>query len=107
MAQLRRDYEQFRALSSEVLMVVPNGPKMIERYLKAHATPYPILSDKGARVAAQYGIELRGAIILPVYPPSVFLVDRAGKIRYVNYQSSYILEPDLREPQAVLAQLAA
>jgi len=105
MAQLRRDYDQFRALSCEVLMVVPNGPKMIERYLKAHATPYPILSDKGARVAAQYGIDTRGTVILSVFPPRVFLVDRAGEIRYVNYQSSYIMEPDHREPQAVLAQL--
>jgi len=35
--------------------------------------------------------------------PSVFLVDREGKIAYVHYAETLISEPDNREPLAVLA----
>jgi len=38
--------------------------------------------------------------------PSVFLVDRGGRIRYAHYASSLIAEPDNREPLAVLEAMA-
>jgi peroxiredoxin len=105
MAQLRHDYSKFKALNTEVLMVVPNGPRLIEKHIKVNATPYPILSDKGAKVAAQYFIDTRRAVRLDFFPPSVFLVDQMGKILYTDYLTSYIMEPDNQEPLAVLTQL--
>jgi peroxiredoxin len=106
MAQLRHDYPQFQALNCAVLVVVPNGPRSIARYVEQHRTPYPILSDKGARVAAQYGIDTRHLLRMSIFTPTVLLVDQAGVIRYSNYQSSYIQEPDNRQPLGVLAGLA-
>ena len=105
MAQLRRDYEQFKALDTEVMVVVPNGPKSIERYVKSHATPYPILSDKGAMVADGYGIKAKNVVLMSAFTPTVFLVDRAGTIRYTNYSTSYIKEPDNNEPLGVLERM--
>jgi peroxiredoxin len=107
MAQLRHDYPKFQALNTEVLVLVPNGPKLIGRYAASHNNPYPILSDKGARVAEQYGIKIRSAVLIQAFTPSVFLVDQSGAIRYLSYQSSYIQEPDNSEPLAVLEQMAA
>jgi peroxiredoxin len=109
MAQLRHDYPAFRELNTEVLVVVPNGPAMISRYVKSHAPPYPILSDKGALVAERYGIGARKARIidLATFKPGVFLVNQAGRLLYTNYLTSYIQEPDNQEPLAVLAGLAA
>lgn len=106
MAQLRQDYAKFQDLHSEVLVIVPNGPKLIERYARRTATPYPILSDKGARVAEQYGIKTRRLVQVSAFTPSVFLVDRMGSIQYTNYSTSYIKEPDNGEPLAVLARLS-
>jgi peroxiredoxin len=103
MAQLRHDYPKFSALKSEILVVVPNGPKMIERYVKNHATPYPILSDKGSRVAEQYAIGRIDAVVFTALMPSVFLIDQTGRIIYTNYLNSYIKEPDNHEPLAMLA----
>jgi peroxiredoxin len=109
MAQLRHDYQEFRAFNTEVFVIVPNGPKMIARYAGSNATPYPILSDKGAKVAEGYGIGTRqGPLIrIATFKPGVFLVDTTGRIVYINYLTSYIKEPDNREPLAVLAELVA
>ncbi len=106
MAQLRHDHPKFKAMHTEIMVIVPNGPKMIERHVNSNATPYLILSDKGARVAEQYGVEMRNAVLLRAFAPAVFLMDRTGRIRYTNYLTSYVKEPDNQEPLTVLAQLA-
>ena len=104
MTQLRHDYPKFQALHAEVLVMVPNGPKMIEKYIRDHAVPYPILSDKGAVAAAQY-MQVKKFFVLGT--PSVFLVDKTGRIAYAHYASSLLAEPGNQEPLAVLGQLAA
>lgn len=109
MVQLRHDYDKFTSLNSEVLVLVTNGPKLIERYVTANSIPYPILADKNGLAAAQYGITIRSTILPGVrqlFKPSVFLVDRSGIIRYSNYLKSYIQEPDNAEPLAILQGMA-
>ena len=105
MAQLRHDYPKFKALDTEVLVIIPNGPKMIARYIHSNNPPYPILSDKGARVAEQYHIDTKHILRLSAFTPTVLLVDRTGMIRYTNYQTSYVQEPDNNEPLSVLAHM--
>mgnify|MGYP001769635351 CR=1 FL=1 len=105
MAQLRCDYQQFKASNAEVLVIVPNGSKMIRRFVDITRTPYPIWSDKGAKVAAQYGIDTRQLVLLQAFAPTVMVVDPSGVLRYTSYGSSYIQEPDNRDPLAVLGQL--
>ena len=104
MAQLRHDYEQFCSLNAEVLVMVPNGPFMIRDYVKLTSNPYPILSDKGSRVAGQY-FQVKHFVKLGT--PTVFLVDRQGTIRYAHYASSLLEEPDSEEPKAILADMGS
>jgi peroxiredoxin len=99
MAQLRHDYPRFKQLNAEILVMVPNGPRMIAGYLKAHPAPYPILTDKGAKVAGHY---LQTKQFFSLGTPSVFLVDKTGRIRYAHYARLMIEEPDNEEPLAVL-----
>lgn len=107
MAQLRHDYQKFKAFGTEVLVITPNGPMMIARHVREHGTPYPILSDTGAKVAEQYLVRMqRVGPFFKVFPPSVFLVDQTGKIGYAAYLSSLTAEPDNREALAVLAKMA-
>lgn len=103
MAQLRHDYQKFTALDTEVLVVVPNGPKLIERHINKHETPYPILSDKGSKAAAQY---FQVKQFFSAGTPTVLLIDKTGKIRYAHYATSLIEEPDNEEPLAVLKEMA-
>ncbi len=109
MAQLRHDYQKFSDLNTQVLVMVPNGPKMIEKNVVTNAVPYPILTDKNELTAAQYGINIHNTILpgaRQLFKPGVFLVDRSGIIRYCKYLKSYIQEPDNHEPLAVLAGMA-
>jgi peroxiredoxin len=106
MAQLRHDYEKFRAADTDVLVIVPNGRKMIEKHVQENKPPYRIVSDKGGTVAKQYGIEPKSLPFLTAFKPAVFLVDKSGTLLYTNYTSSYVAEPDNRQPLAVLAQTA-
>ena len=103
MTQLRHDYAKIQALKGEVLVMVPNGPKMIARYLNSHDIPYPILADKGSKVAGQY---FQTKHFFSFGTPTVFVVDKTGVIRYAYYASSLIEEPGTKEPLTVLAQLA-
>jgi peroxiredoxin len=104
MAQLRHDYAKFTALNAEILVIVPNGPFMINRYLKNHPILYPILIDKGSQVAAQY-FQVKRFFVIGT--PTVFVVDQQGKIAYAHYADSVIEEPGNHKPLAVLAKLAA
>jgi peroxiredoxin len=103
MAQLRRDHPQFEDLNTAILVMIPNGPRTIERYLRANPMPYPILTDKRAEVAGQY---LQVKQFLSLGTPCVFLVDRTGRIRYTHYAKSMIQEPDNREVLTVLEGLS-
>ena len=107
MAQLRHDYETFRALNTEVLVMVPNGPRSIAKHTDRYAPPYPVLSDKGSLVARQYRITIRQAplIKVAVMTVSTFLIDRTGVIRYAYYPKSYIEEPANEPPLAILSHI--
>lgn len=101
MTQLRHDYQKFKALNTEVLVMVPNGPKLIGMYVHQNHTPYPILSDKGSKVAELY-FQIKKFYV--VGTPTVFLVNNMGQICYAYYSTSLIEEPDNRVPLAVLAR---
>jgi len=103
MAQLRHDYSKFEAFNCEVLVMVPNGPRMIERYLRETQTPYPILTDKGSQVASVY-MQLKR--LFKIGSPTVILVNRQGKVAYAHYAASLIEEPDNNEALTALAKLS-
>ena len=102
MAQLCHDYSKFQALNTEIVVMVPNGPFMINRYLKNNPTPYIILSDKGSKVAAKY-FQIKQ--FFAIGTPSVFIVDQRGKIVYTHYAKSVKEVPVSDEPLAVLNEL--
>ena len=89
-------------LNTKILVMVPNGPKMIEKYIQKNNTPYLILSDKGLKVAAQY---FQVKKFFSVGTPTVFLVSPKGEILYTYYGKSVREEPKNDEPFAVLQKL--
>jgi peroxiredoxin len=103
MAQLRRDYDKFQALNTEIIVMVPNGPFMIKRYLKQNPTPHLILTDKGLKVARQY---FQVKQFFAIGTPTVFVVDQNLKILYAYYAKSALEEPANDEPLAVLKYLS-
>lgn len=98
---MRHDYEKFRSADTDVLVIVPNGRKMLEKHVQEHNPAYRILSDRGAGVARQYGVQPKSFPFLTALKPAVFLVGKSGKVLYTNYTASYVAEPDNREPLAL------
>jgi peroxiredoxin len=103
MAQLRHDYEKFQNLNTEILVMVPNGPFMINRYLDQNPTPYKILTDKGSKVAGQY---FQVKQFFAIGTPTIFVVDKNQEIKYVYYAKSALEEPNNEEPLAIIRQLS-
>jgi peroxiredoxin len=104
-AQLRHEYEQFRATNTEVLVMAPNRPASIAKYLNAHPTPFPILSDPGAQIAELYGIEAIHAPFMTMFIGAMFAVDRSGRIRFADYSVPLVSRPDESRALAVLSAL--
>ncbi len=103
MAQLRHDIEKFNAYNTEIMIVVPNGPFMINRYLNIHPSPLTILTDKGAKVAAQF-FQVKQFFVIGT--PTIFVIDQTGKIAYAYYAKSAREEPGNEGPLAALSKLA-
>ncbi len=102
MAQLRQDYQKFVDMNTEILVMVPNGLKMIDKHILKNNTPYHILSDKSLKVAAQY---FQVKKFFAVGTPTVFLVNQKGEILYTFYGKSVQEEPKNDEPLAILQKL--
>jgi peroxiredoxin len=105
-AQLRHEYPQIQATNTEVLVLAPNKPASLAKYVAAHPTPFPLLSDAGADVAERYGIEALHLPFLPLFVGALFVVDRGGRVRYADYAVPLVARPDERAALAVLAGLA-
>jgi peroxiredoxin len=103
MAQLRHDIEKFNALNTEIMILVPNGPFMIKRYLSKNPTNFTILTDKGANVAAKY---FQVKQFFAIGTPTVFVLDQTGRIAYAYYAKSALEEPGNEGPLAALSALS-
>lgn len=102
MVQLQHDQEKFSAHNTQIVVIVPNGPFMIKRYLKRNPLPYIILTDRGGQVAKLYK-QSRPLNLVGI--PLVILIEQGGTIAYAHYAKSLIAEPDNNEPLAVLAKI--
>ena len=102
MAQLCRDQARFDAVGTSVLVLVPNGPNLLGRTLPEIQPTYPVLMDKGSKVAAVYsGITqnwLNGT-------PMAFIVDKQGVVRFARVLESQSDELDNEEILTYLAGL--
>jgi peroxiredoxin len=75
---------------------------MIEKHIHQNNTPYRILSDKRSRMAAQY-FQVKKFFALGT--PTVFLVNKEGRIIYTHYANSPMEEPDNSLPLEILKEL--
>ncbi|MBP8666173.1 MAG: redoxin domain-containing protein [Smithella sp.] len=86
MAQLRRDYDSFATLNTEILVAGPETPETFRDYWKKHDLPFVGLPDPEHRVLKLYGQEVK--LFKLGRLPAQMLIDRAGKVRFVHYGHS-------------------
>mgnify|MGYP003386323247 CR=1 FL=1 len=86
--------------------MAPNKPASLAKYVAAHPTPFPVLSDPGARVAEMYGIEAIHAPFLTFFIGSMFVVNQARRILFADYNVPLVRRPDDNGALAVLQTMA-
>ncbi len=95
------DIAQFEDLGAQVLAISPQDVESHEQFSGVHGFSFPLLADGDKSVGRSYGI------LGPVgfYRRSVFVVDRAGVIRYAHRASAGLTYR--RTPELVAAVTAA
>ena len=100
MAQLRRDYAQFEAVDTEVVVVGPEDAGAFENYWTENDLPYIGLPDPKHHVLKLYGQEIK--LFKFGRMPAMVIIDKAGNARFVHYGKSM---SDIPENRKVLRTL--
>ena len=86
MAQLRQDYENFKNLDTEVLVVGPENAKSFQEYWTKENLPFVGLPDPKHTVSELYGQEVK--VLKLGRLPCQMIIDKTGILRFVHYGHS-------------------
>lgn len=86
MAQLRRDYDKFVKLDTEILVAGPEKAEAFRSYWTKESLPFVGLPDPEHRILKLYGQEVK--IFKLGRMPAQVLIDKTGKVRFVHYGHS-------------------
>lgn len=102
---MRDDYAEFRRRGAEVVGIAPHDVAEAHRLVQDLKIPFPILADDNRAVFLAYDVQSRPWSL--GQRPAVYVVDRAGVIRwaYLGWQQWDI--PTNAQVLAVLDDLAA
>jgi peroxiredoxin len=98
MAQLRRDYLQFKARNTEVIAIGPEDATTFNRWWHQHEMPFPGIADPAHDIAKTYGQQVK--LVKLGRMPASLLLDKKGYIRYKHFGESM---SDIPEDQLVLS----
>jgi len=83
MAQLRQDYDKFKALDTEVVVLGPENAFAFSMYWKSHNLPFVGLPDPKHSVLKLYGQEV--SLFKFGRQPAQVSIDKTGQVRFVHY----------------------
>jgi peroxiredoxin Q/BCP len=86
MAQLRQDYESFKNMDTEVLVVGPENAEVFQKYWIKENLPFVGLPDPKHTLSGLYGQEVK--VIKLGRLPCQMIIDKTGILRFVHYGSS-------------------
>ena len=95
MAQLRRDYDQFVNLKTEIIVAGPENAKAFQDYWTREHLPFIGLPDPEHKVLKKYGQEIN--LFKQGRMPAQLMIDKSGKVRFVHYGHSMTDIPENKE----------
>ena len=98
---LRDDYAEFAKLNAVVFGVSYDSVESHKKFINKYNLPFLLLADTDKKIAAAYGA---GSSLIPAAKRMTFIIDRQGKIAYVNPKVSPAAHS--AEVREVLAKLA-
>ena len=102
MAQLRQDYQQFKTVGTEIVVIGPEGAEEFRKYWQENDLPFIGLPDPEHKVLKLYGQEVK--LFKLGRLPAQMLIDRAGMLRYVHYGHSMSDIPSNEEILSLIGQ---
>lgn len=103
MAQLRRDYQEFTARQTEVIVVGPEDKAAFSAFWREQSLPFIGLPDPRAVVLKRYGQEVN--LFKLGRMPAQVIVDKNGIVRYAHFGHSISDIPDNCELLGLLDEL--
>jgi len=100
MAQLRRDYQQFINLNTEIIAIGPETNRVFTDWWHEHQMPFIGIADPEHTLANKYGQQVK--LLKLGRLPSLFVIDREGQIRFQHQGESM---GDIPQNEAVLSLL--
>lgn len=90
----------------QVFGIVAQRADAVRRFIEETGLPFNVLIDESREVSKAYGVWHRiGLDAWNIARPAVFLIDRAGRIRYSFIAARQDEYPDQQEILAALASL--
>jgi peroxiredoxin len=86
MAQLRQDYDQYKARDAEVVVVGPEDAGKFRDYFSKHSLPFVGLPDPTHKVLKLYKQKVN--LFRLGRMPAQAVVDKGGIVRYVHFGHS-------------------
>ena len=105
MAQLRQDYDKFRAGEAEVVAIGPDSAEKFSHCWAEHDIPFVGLADPQKTVLELYGQQIK--LLRLGRMPAQVVVDVDGVVRYVHYGNSMQDIPKNAEILNLLATLSS
>ncbi len=105
MAQLRQDYEKFRALNAEILVIGPENARAFEQYWQENDLPFIGLPNPTHTVLKLYGQEVN--LFKLGRMPAMVIVDANGMVRFAHYGHSMSDIPENAEVLATIKVLSS
>ena len=101
MAQLRRDYQKFVKLDTEIIVAGPEKAEAFREYWAKENLPFVGLPDPEHRVLKLYGQEVK--LFKLGRLPAQVLINKSGNVRFVHYGHSMADIPSNQEIIDLLA----
>jgi peroxiredoxin len=99
---IRDNFSQLEKLNAEILAISGDYVFSHREWARHHNLPFKLLSDHDHAVAKRYDSYNE---VFGYNKRTVYVVDRAGKIAYINLRYSVRTDDDFQKLQAVLASL--
>jgi peroxiredoxin Q/BCP len=95
MAQLRRDYQRFVKLDTQIIVAGPEKSEAFKNYWEKENLPFIGLPDPEHKVLKLYGQEVK--LFKLGRLPAQMLIDKQGSVRFVHYGHSMADIPSNQE----------
>ncbi len=95
------NYEEFRRVGAEIIGISSDTVESHESFASECKAPFLLLSDEGAKVRGQYGVEPTLGLI----PGRVtFIIDKEGVVRYI-FSSQFNPKKHVKRAMDILRSL--